>query len=80
MFSLKITDTIVSILTQCEELSQNKQQAIDRRISRINAMYGQTGYKEKSIQIRNPDDWKVVFEEHKKQLKKPKVKRVNYET
>lgn len=63
---------IISIIKQCKELDKIKQNAIDRRVSRINEMYGQTGYQEKSIQIKNPDDWKVVFNEHKKQLKKPK--------
>ena len=52
---------------------------INGRILKINGLYGQTGYEEKSIKIKNPSDWRVVFKEQKKQLRKPKVKRVNYE-
>ena len=63
---------IVSLINQCEKLDYKRKDAIDRRIRRINSMYGQKGYEGKSIRIKNPDDWKVVFEEHKKQLRKGK--------
>ena len=48
-----------------EEIRKNQ-----NRIAKVNAMCNSKGYKNNLLNIINPNDWKIMFEEHKKQLRK----------